>query len=254
MPQRQFTLERIDFYALRVIWTCIAYFAVERHEHQIPDLDIPTAIASELAIGMPLVRRGRAHVVMNLAARTAGAGVAHLPEIVFRPKFVNPILCDTLRQPKVVSLFIPRYARFAFEDGDVKLVLGNTEPLGRGNQLPRVRDRILLEVVAKREITQHLEERMVTVGEPDVLQIVVLAARAHAFLRGRRPRVIALFQPEKHVLELVHPRIREEKSGIVRWNERRRMDLFMTMLDKIVQKLASNLETRKHLDAREIGR
>src|SRR5437868_12005711 len=97
MPQRQFTLERIDFYALRVIWTCIAYFAVELHEDQIPDLDIPTAIASELAVGMSLVRRGRAHVVMNLAARTAGAGVRseeHTSELQSRFDLVCRLLLE----------------------------------------------------------------------------------------------------------------------------------------------------------------
>ena len=56
---------------------------------------------------------------------------------------------------------------------------------------------------------------MVPVGEADVFQIVMLAAGAHAFLRRRGARVIALFQAEEDVLELVHSRVGEEQRGIV---------------------------------------
>src|SRR5260370_16119218 len=47
-----------------------------------------------------------------------------------------------------------------------------------------------------------------------IFQVVVLAARAYAFLCRRRPRVLPLFQPKKHVLELVHPRIRKQQSSV----------------------------------------
>jgi hypothetical protein len=43
-----------------------------------------------------------------------------------------------------------------------------------------------LEVVAEAEITQHFKKCVVPGGVADVLQIVVLAARAHASLRGSR--------------------------------------------------------------------
>ena len=49
-----------------------------------------------------------------------------------------------------------------------------------------------LEVVAEGEVAEHLEERMVPARVADVLEIVVLAAGANAFLRRRRARVIAL--------------------------------------------------------------
>ena len=47
-------------------------------------------------------------------------------------------------------------------------------------------DRLALEVVAEAEIAQHLEERVMARRVADVLEIVVLAARAHAALRARR--------------------------------------------------------------------
>jgi hypothetical protein len=95
---------------------------------------------------------------------------------------VNALRRNVLATPKLISLFVPRNAFLAFEDGDVELVFGNPEPLRGGDQLPGKRDRITLAVVAKAEIAQHLEEGMVAAGETDVLQVVVLAAGAHAFL------------------------------------------------------------------------
>ena len=55
-----------------------------------------------------------------------------------------------------------------------------------GQQLPRVVDRTFLEVIAEGEVTVHLEERAVTGGLADVVDVV----RADALLnrRGARPR------------------------------------------------------------------
>ncbi len=62
---------------------------------------------------------------------------------------------------------------------------------------------------------------MVTLGEADVFEVVVLAASAHALLRRRRPRVIPLFQPQEHVLELVHPGVGEEQGSVSMRHQRR---------------------------------
>ncbi len=60
---------------------------------------------------------------------------------------------------------------------------------------------------------------MVAAGEADVLEVVVLAARANALLRGRGPVVIAMFGAEEDVLELVHARIGEEQGRVVGGNQ-----------------------------------
>ena len=60
-----------------------ASVAVELHEDEVPDFDIASAVAGKSAIGVALIGRRRAHVVENLAARAARAGVAHGPEILF---------------------------------------------------------------------------------------------------------------------------------------------------------------------------
>ena len=69
-------------------------------------------------------------------------------------------------------------------DGDHQPVLGEPELLG--DQVPGEFDRERLEIVAEREIAEHLEEGVVARGVADVVEVVVLAAGAHAFLRGRR--------------------------------------------------------------------
>ena len=58
-------------------------------------------------------------------------------------------------------------------------------------------------------------------GETHIFQVVVLAARAHTLLRSRGPRVVALLEAQKDVLELVHPRIGEQQRGIAMRHQRR---------------------------------
>ncbi len=84
------------------------------------------------------------------------------------------------------------------------------------------------------------------IGEADVFEIVMLAAGAHAFLRSGRLVVVALFEAEEDVLELVHARIGEQQRGIVGRNERRRMHLAVSLLDKKVQKFPPNFRAGEH--------
>src|SRR6185437_11606460 len=96
------------------------------------------------------------------------------------------------------------------------------------------------------EVSQHLEKRVVTIGEADVFEVVVLAAGAHAFLRSGGAIVVALFQSKKDVFKLVHPRVGEEQRGIVVRDERRGVHLAVSLLDEEVQKLAANLRAGEH--------
>ena len=70
---------------------------------------------------------------------------------------------------------------------------------------------LLLEVVSKREVAEHLEERVVIGGDPDVTDV----PRSQTFLRGRRPRELNRSDPEELVLELVHSCRREQDGRIV---------------------------------------
>ncbi len=138
-----------------------------------------------------------AHVVEDLGAGAAGAGFAHLPEIVFQAVLKDALFGDAGFDPETLGFVVARHAVRAFKNRDVKAVLGNAEPLGAGHQLPGEFDGVLLEVVAEGEIAEHLEEGMMTAGEADVFKIVVLAACADALLRRGRASVVALLRRER---------------------------------------------------------
>ena len=99
------------------------------------------------------------------------------------------------------------------EDGDVQLVLRQAVVFGQ--QVPGKVDRFGFEVIAEGEVAEHLEERVVAARVADVLEIVVLAAGANAFLRRCGARVVALLLSKKDVLELVHAGVGEQQRRIV---------------------------------------
>ena len=95
-----------------------------------------------------------------------------------------------------------------------------------GDQVPGELDRERLEVVAEGEIAQHLEEGVVPGGVADIVEVVVLAAGAHAFLRRGGAAVGPLLDAGEDVLELHHAGIGEHQRRVVARHERaRRHDL-----------------------------
>ncbi len=129
----------------------------------------------------------------------------------------------------------------ALEDGRKQPV--RFELPDRRQELPRERDRVRLEVVAEREVAEHLEERVMPVGRPHVVEVVVLAAHAHALLRRRGSPVVASLLAEEQVLELVHPGVGEEQRRIVGRNQRRRWNDAMSLAREVVEKTLTNLVT-----------
>ena len=97
------------------------------------------------------------------------------------------------------------------------LVNRRVEPLRRkfpalDDEFPRPLDRFLFEVVTEGPVPEHFEERVVIGVEPDILQVVVLAASADALLRirtraGFHGRFL-LSKEDRH--ELIHARVREK--------------------------------------------
>ena len=71
-------------------------------------------------------------------------------------------------------------------------------------------DRLLLEVIAKAEVAEHLKEGVM----PGRAAHVVDVAGPQAFLAGRGPGEFQLALAEEVILELVHPRGREEHRRI----------------------------------------
>ena len=96
------------------------------------------------------------------------------------------------------------------------------QPEFLGQQVPGELDRALLEIIAEREIAEHLEEGVVARGVADILEIVVLAAGAHAFLRRGGAAVGPLLHAGEDVLELHHAGIGEQQRRVVARDERAR--------------------------------
>jgi len=63
----------------------------------------------------------------------------------------------------------------------------------------------------------------------------VLASGADALLRGSGPVVVAVFEAEEDVLELVHAGVGEEQSGVVVGDERGGVDTAVSFALKELQ-------------------
>ena len=101
-------------------------------------------------------------------------------------------------------------------------------------------DGVALEIVAKGKIAQHLEEGVMARGIADVLQVVVLAACAHAALRGGGALVGARFLAEEDVLELHHARIGKQQGGVVARHQRARGHHGVAALGEKFQEFAAD--------------
>ena len=132
-------------------------------------------------------------------------------------------------------------------DGDGQLVLRQAEFLG--DQVPGELDRAVLEVVAEREVAEHLEEGVVARGVADIVEVVVLAAGAHAFLRGDGALVGALLEAGEDVLELHHAGVGEHQRRVVARHERRRRHDLVAGLGEVVEKARPDVVDAAHAAA-----
>ena len=198
--------------------------AVELHEHAVPNFNPAVAVFFRAAGNA--APNFFAVVVENFRAGAAGAGVAHLPEVVGRVfrAFVVADADDALGrhtdfvQPDVIGFVIfGIYGRQEFFFGDV-------QPFGRSEEFPSEVDRVAFEVVAEREVAHHFKEGVVAGGVADVFQVVVLAACAYAFLRGGGAVVGTLVKAEEHVFKLVHTGVGKQQRRVVVRHERGRAD------------------------------
>jgi hypothetical protein len=114
-----------------------------------------------------------------------------------------------------------------------------------------VGDRLFLEVVAEREVAQHLEEGVVAGGVADIVQVVVLAAGPDALLRRGRARMRRGLGAREHVLERHHAGVDEQQGRIVLRHQRRGGDDGVIGRAEIVQEGAADLVQAGH---RRLGR
>jgi len=191
---------------------------------------------------------------VDLAARAARAGLAHGPEVVLVSQPHHAIVADA-------GDLLPQRAGLVVGVVDRVDQPTGVDGVDSGQQLVGKADSVGLEVVSEREIAQHLEEGVVARGATDVLQIVVLAAGAHALLRGGGPQIGQAGLTGEDVLELIHPRVGEQQGGIVLGHQRRAGDLLVALRAEIVQELPADgfgagagFHGRRHKGVRLVGR
>src|SRR5439155_3796425 len=164
------------------------------HEDQVPDLQIPVAVAPDRARRLAAAQRCSL-INQDLGTGPARTGVAHLPEIVCLPQPNDPSGRHTDHPfPEAMGLIVLAKHR------DPELVL--RQPDYACQKVPREPDGVLFEVVSERKVPEHLEKRVVASGIADVLEVIVLAACPQALLYRHRPLVGAGLLAQEHTLEL----------------------------------------------------
>ena len=218
---------------------------VELHEHEVVDLHVAIAVARPahgVAAGVAL-----AAVVEDLRALPARAGLGRLPEVVLAqphdPVGRDP---DALPRRDRDRILVECEHRVALVHGRPETVC--LEPHHLRDELPRIVDRLVLEVVAEREVSEHLEERAVTFRPADVVEVRVLAACAEARLDAHDPVTWRLPGAEEVRLERLHPGDDEERRGVVvGWDQRvRRHTQMPAFLVERLEALAQLRRRRRH--------
>ena len=189
--------------------------AVVLHENEVPDLDdLGIVLVDQFAARRQRLQLVGAIVDMDLRAGTAGARVAHLPEVVVLVAVDDMVLGHVL-PPELGRLFVAGQAFLlvTLEDRDVE-VLGiqveNTNEI-----LPGRVDGALLEVVAKRPVAQHLKHRVMVGVVADHVQVVVLAAHAKTLLRVGAAARLRILRAKYDVFPLIHARVGKHQRGVV---------------------------------------
>ena len=174
-------------------------------EHQVPELDVAllgrrvgrAAVGAELGAEVPeqlgaTGRTGRCRPSPR-SCPCRGAGCARSGSRPRRPRSrLGLVVVDVAGDPDAVAV----------------------EAEHLGEELPRPRDGVGLEVVAEAEVAQHLEEAEVARRAADGVEVVVLAAGPHARLDRRGPRRLVrhLLLAEEVRDERHHPRVGEHRA------------------------------------------
>ena len=210
------------------------------HEDQVPELEEAVAIFVRRARRPAL--QSRALIDEDFRTWAARACVAHLPEIVRGADTDDAVVGEA-------GDLLPQAVRFVVigVDGDQKLILRQRKFLG--DQVPGQLDGAFLEVIAEGEVAEHLEEGVMPRGVADIVEVVVLAAGAHAFLRRRGAHVGPLLDAGEDVLELHHAGIGEHQGRVVARHQFRRRNGRMIVAHEIIEKALTDVVDAAHRNA-----
>ena len=211
-------------------------------EDEVPELDVAGAVGvdgAHMARLAGVVAGLGTPVHVDLAARTAGAGVAHLPEVVLLVETLHVAgrqAADAAPQP--LGLVV------VAEHGGVELVLGESPFLRE--KLPGPGDGLFLVVVAEGPVPQHLEKGVVVGVPAHRFQVVVLAADAQALLGTGGALERGPLDSEEDVLELDHARVGEQQGRVLVRHQRRALHHRVGLVLEEVEEAVANLFSGRH--------
>src|ERR1700752_1519923 len=226
-------MSRLDFAALKL------------HEDQVPDLHDRVARSVHVLSRVLRIVCARSHVVVNFTTWTTWASLAHLPEIILASKTQNSLARRAPFFPEALGVFVR-------SDFLVAFVNRKPQPLriefqNIYEQVPRIANRVLFEIIAKRKIAEHLEERVMPRSFTDFVEVIVFAAGADTLLRRSSSHVVAFFPAEESVFELIHARVGKQQRRIIGRQQWRGAHARVAVLLEIFQKNLAYFVT-SHVD------
>ncbi len=208
-------------------------FAPELGEDQVPQFAEPVAAAFGAAfIKSPPAANTRPEVDVDLAARAAGH-VGDFPEVLGLAQAADAVRGDA-------DLLLPDAPCFVvvLVNGRPELIRGHAEDLG--DVFPAPDDGFFLEIVAKRKVAEHLEERAMAGREADLLDI----DGAHALLAGGCAGEAVRCGAQEVGFELHHPGAGEEDGRVAFGDEAVAGDAFVAFFLKELEVAFAELGRR----------
>ena len=163
---------------LRKLGLVAVTVVVKLREYVVPDLhESVTVTAGLTVVGSTAVLKSSVEIDLGAGAARTGAV---LPEVISLAKLYNMSLGHAdLISPKSVRLVVK------LVDGGPKEICGDLETFGK--EFPSPRNSLVLEVVSKGEVTEHLEVSAVTRGMTYSVKVggsYTFLAGAHTVARG----------------------------------------------------------------------
>ncbi len=183
---------------------------VELHEDEVPELEVAVAFAARSAVVASAAVLVTA-VEVELRAGAARPRRARLPEVLGPRQAADAVgrYPDALPAGDGHAVLAEPELRVAREHGRPQ-ALGGKAHVPR-HELPGEVDRPVLEVVAHREVAEHLEEREMASSQPDCVDI----GRTKAFLDCGQPVRGRFLLAEEVRLQGLHAGRRQEDRGVV---------------------------------------
>ena len=204
-------------------------------EHEIPNLNVTVLVGDRAAFDTVLWTT----VYIDFGARTARARATGGPEVIFHTHDLDMFRIDAFVLPHRAGFLVvgesghPQFLRI---EAVAALILRG------GQQLIRIVDGLLLEVITEGEVAKHLEERAVTGGLADLVDVQsthALLVGSHAVLR-RGLLTHEVRDERNHASD-------GEQSGRIRRNQRCRRNDKMIVLFEIVKKALRDFRSA-HVD------